>query len=56
MAIDPEQFVVVTEVRGNRVVVRPANDDERPADESPESLLARPIDELGIESLDDPLS
>lgn len=56
MAIDPEQFVVVTEVRGNRVVVRPANDDERPEHEDPESLLARPIDELGIESLDDPLA
>lgn len=55
MAIDPEQFVVVTEVRGNRVVVRPANDDERPAQESPESLLARPIDELGLETFDDPL-
>ena len=55
MAIDPEQFVVVTEVRGNRVVVRPANDDERPTNESPESMLARPIDELGLESFDDPL-
>ena len=56
MAIDPEQYVVITEVRGNRVVVRPANDDERPASESPDHLLSRPIEEMGIESLDDPLA
>jgi membrane-bound serine protease (ClpP class) len=56
MAIDPEQYVVVTEVRGNRVVVRPANDDERPERPRGDSLLDRPIEELGIESLDDPLA
>ena len=56
-AIEPGQYVVVTEVRANRVVVRPAKPDERPgrpiADDDP---LSRPIDELGLESLDDPLA
>ncbi len=52
MAIDPDQYVVVTEVRANRVVVRPANDHERPVHEDPDSLLSRPIEELGIEDLD----
>ena len=56
MAIDPGQHVVVMEVRGNRVVVRPANDDERPDEQHPEQLLSRPIEELGLESLDDPLA
>lgn len=56
-AIEPGQYVVVTEVRANRVVVRPAKPDERPgrpiADDDP---LSRPIDELGLESLEDPLA
>jgi membrane-bound serine protease (ClpP class) len=56
MAIDPEQYVVVMEVRGNRVVVRPANDDEHPDRRRADDLLSRPIEELGIESLDDPLT
>ena len=56
MAVDPGQYVVVLEVRGNRVVVRPANDQERPDLGRGEELLSRPIEELGIESLDDPLA
>jgi membrane-bound ClpP family serine protease len=56
-AIAPGQYVVVTEVRANRVVVRPAKDNERPGRSiAPEDVLNRPIDELGIESLDDPLA
>jgi membrane-bound serine protease (ClpP class) len=58
-AIEPGAYVVVVEVRANRVVVRPAGKDQRPGNQSAneiKDLLARPIDELGIESLDDPLA
>jgi membrane-bound ClpP family serine protease len=54
--IEPGQYVVVVEVRANRVVVRPAEKDQRPRNQRPEDLLSRPIEELGIESLDDPLA
>ena len=55
-AIEPGQYVVVLEVRSNRVVVRPAEDDEQRGGRNPDDLLSRPIDELGFESLDDPLA
>ncbi|MGD9634883.1 MAG: NfeD family protein [Pirellulales bacterium] len=55
--IEPGQYVVVTEVRANRVVVRPAKDNERPGQvRNPADVLSRPIEELGIESLEDPLA
>lgn len=57
MAIDAGQFVVVTDVHGNRVVVRPANDNESAGQEDPDAILARPIEELGLGELDiDPLT
>jgi membrane-bound serine protease (ClpP class) len=56
VAIEPGQRVVVSEVKGNRVVVRPAADNEQPRPSRPDDVLSRPIDELGIESLDDPLA
>jgi membrane-bound serine protease (ClpP class) len=55
-AIEPGAYVTVIEVRANRVVVRPAGKDQRPGHENSNDLLSRPIEELGIESLDDPLS
>jgi membrane-bound ClpP family serine protease len=56
-AIDPGQSVVVVEVRANRVVVRPALPEEaRAADAPPGDLLARPIEDFGLESFDEPLS
>lgn len=55
-AIEPGAYVVVAEVRANRVVVRPAGKDQRPSHQNPNDVLSRPIDELGIESLDDPLA
>lgn len=55
-AIEPGAYVVVVEVRANRVVVRPAGTDQRPSHQDPRDLLSRPIDELGIESLEDPLA
>ena len=54
--IEPGTYVVVAEVRANRVVVRPAGKDQRPSHQNPNDLLSRPIDELGIESLEDPLA
>ncbi len=56
-AIEPGQNVVVIEVRANRVVVRPAKENERPGrPTSTTDLLSRPIEELGIEPLEDPLA
>jgi membrane-bound serine protease (ClpP class) len=55
-AIEPGTYVVVVEVRANRVVVRPAGKDQRPSHPNPKDILSRPIGELGIESLDDPLA
>ena len=56
-AIEPGQHVVVIEVRANRVVVRAAKENERPGRKiSTEDMLSRPIEELGIESLEDPLA
>ena len=58
-AIDPGTYVVVIEVRANRVVVRPAGKDQRPGNHSPQDMkdiLSQPIDEFGIESLEDPLA
>jgi len=56
MAIDPGQRVLVVEVKSNRVVVRPAESHERPTDDNAEDMLSRPLDELGLDSLDEPLS
>jgi membrane-bound serine protease (ClpP class) len=55
-AIEPGAYVIVSEVRANRVVVRPAGKDQRPSHENPSDLLSRPIEELGIDSLEDPLA
>ena len=55
-AIDPGTYVAVIEVRANRVVVRPAGKDQRPGHENPKDILSHPIEEFGIESLDDPLA
>lgn len=56
-AIDPGQAIVVVEVRANRVVVRLADVEEaRRASIDPGDVLSKSIDELGLESLEDPLS
>ena len=55
-AIDKGQAVVVVEVQGNRVVVRPADEAEAPRlAKDPQDVFSTPIEELGIESLEDPL-
>ncbi len=56
MAIDAGQKVVVLEVKGNRVVVRPAKESQRPSSQTGDDLLSQPLDALGIDNLDDPLA
>jgi len=58
MAIDKGQPVTVVEVRGNLVVVRPA--DQQPQEvkkprRAEDDLLSQPIDQLGLDPLEDPL-
>ena len=56
-AIDAGQPVVVVEVRGNRVVVREADSQEvRQTGEYPGDILSTPVEELGFDSLEDPLA
>lgn len=55
-AIEPGEYVIVMEVRGNRVAVRSADEDEiNRVPEAPEDLLSRPLDELGFEPFDESL-
>jgi membrane-bound ClpP family serine protease len=55
-AIEPGENVQVIEVRANRVVVRLAPEGLRPGTTKPDDLLNRSLEELGIESLEDPLA
>jgi membrane-bound ClpP family serine protease len=52
MPIEAGQRVRVIEVRGNRVVVRPADDQPLSSDD----VLSQPIESLGLDSLEDPLA
>jgi membrane-bound ClpP family serine protease len=52
MPIEEGQRVRVIEVRGNRVLVRPAEEGTAQADD----VLSQPIESLGLDSLDDPLA
>ncbi len=55
--IDIGQVVVVVEVRANRVVVRPADDQEaQQFVKDPRDVFSTPIEELGIDSMDEPLA
>ncbi|MGD9720884.1 MAG: NfeD family protein [Pirellulales bacterium] len=53
MSIEAGQQVRVVEVRGHRVVVRPAEGEAAPA---PDDVLSQPIESLGLDSLEDPLA
>ena len=56
-AIDIGQPVIVIEVRANRVVVRVADEAEaRQLTRSESDMLSQPLDELGLDSFDEPLS
>jgi membrane-bound ClpP family serine protease len=50
--IEAGQRIKVIEVRGNRVVVRPADDQPQSSDD----VLSQPIESLGLDSLEDPLA
>lgn len=52
MPIEAGSRVRVIEVRGNRVVVRP---DDRASEPAKDDVLSRPIESLGLDSLEDPL-
>jgi membrane-bound ClpP family serine protease len=52
MPIEAGQRVRVIEVRGNRVVVRPTDDEPATGDD----VLSQPIESLGLDSLEDPLA
>ncbi len=52
MPIEAGQHIRVIEVRGNRVVVRPADDAPPSADD----VLSQPIESLGLDSLENPLA
>jgi membrane-bound serine protease (ClpP class) len=57
--IEPGTYVVVSEVRANRVVVSPAAKDQRPGHQSAKEIkdiLSQPIDDFDIEPLGDPLT
>ena len=56
-AIEVGQAVVVLEVRGNRVVVRAADESEtQQRGEYPGDVLSTPAEQLGLDSLEDPLA
>ncbi len=56
-AIDLGQAIVVVEVRANRVVVRAADQDEaRRVVQDPRDVFSTPIEELGIDEFNEPLS
>lgn len=52
--IEAGQRVRIVEVRGNRVIVRPVADEVADADAS--DVLSRPLESLGLDSLEEPLS
>jgi membrane-bound serine protease (ClpP class) len=57
LAIDPGEPVVVVEVRANRVMVRPARAHEvRSADVRADDVLSRPLQDFGLDGIDEPLS
>lgn len=55
MPIEANVPVVIVEVKANRVVVRPAQRDES-TQAGGDDLLRQPLDALGLDSLDEPLS
>lgn len=54
MPIEPGQLIRVVAVQGNLVVVRAI--EEAPSAETADDRLSRPIESLGIEPFDEPLS
>jgi membrane-bound serine protease (ClpP class) len=53
--IEPGQWVKVLEVRGSYVVVRPLDESAKPA-LAPDDVLSQPINTLGLDPFEDPLT
>jgi membrane-bound ClpP family serine protease len=61
VAIEAGQIVRVVEVRGNRVLVRPASEEEAQRDRATpavatDDVLSRPIDSIGLDPFEDPIA
>jgi hypothetical protein len=57
MPIEEGQYVRVIEVRSNRVVVQPADaPHSRRTPEEADDILSQPIESLGLNPFDEPLS
>lgn len=58
MPIEAGQRVKIIDVHGNRVLVRPASDDEETAPQarSANDVLSQPIESLGLEGFEEPLA
>jgi len=56
MPIDRGQPVRVIAVRGQNLVVRPADPPSAQSEESADDILSQPIELIGLEPLDDPLA
>jgi membrane-bound ClpP family serine protease len=63
VAIEAGQLVRVVEVRGNRVLVRPASEEEArqvaatsAATSSQDDVLSQPIDRIGLDPFEDPIA
>jgi len=58
MPIEMGQSVEVTQVEGNRIVVRPAEASSLDRTGAPhqDNILSRPLDSLGLDELDEPLT
>jgi membrane-bound serine protease (ClpP class) len=61
VAIEAGQLVRVVEVRGNRVLVRPASSEEAQKEGSvstvaADDVLSRPIDSIGLDPFEDPIA
>ena len=56
MPIEAGQQVVVVEVRGNEVIVRPYEGEPRGPTAKADDVLSQPIESLGLEPFEDPLA
>lgn len=54
MPIEAGQRVKIIDVHGNRVLVRPS--DEEPQTRTPNDVLSQPIESLGLEGFEEPLA
>jgi len=56
LPIEAGQPVKVIEVRGGRVLVRPADPDELQPQPTTDDILSQPIESLGLDPFEDPLA